>query len=316
MKIADAPLPTFPLPPVPAVADGPAVPRVADYITLVKPRLALMVQFTVAAAFLLAAGGQPDWLLLVHTLAGTTLVAYGASVLNQLLERDTDALMERTRNRPLPAGRVRPLDALRFGALLSAAGVVWLAVLVNPLTSLLAVITLGSYVFAYTPLKRRTTVNTAVGAVSGALPPVIGWAGATGQIDLAAGALFLIRLVWQCPHFWAIAWIYRRDYARAGLQMVPVRDRDDGRMTGRLMVNSCLALLPVSLLPALVNAAGPRYALGALVLGTGFLAVAVRFLVRPSDAQARRVLWASLVYLPLILTFVVLDGTLLLFPDG
>jgi protoheme IX farnesyltransferase len=320
MKIIEAPLTTLPLTPPRSLPES-AVPvtrsRLADYVMLAKPRLTLMVLFTVAAGFVLASRGAVNGVLLLNTLLGTALVAAGASALNQLLERGTDARMERTRQRPLPAGRLKPREVLRFGALTACAGFVYLTVAVNPLTGLLAVVTLASYVFAYTPLKRKTTLNTLVGAVPGALPPVMGWAAASGAIGLEAGTLFLILFLWQFPHFWAIAWLYRNDYARAGLRMVPVLDRDGGHMTGRLMVHHCLVLIPASLGPVLLHMAGPRYFLGAVALGAMFLAFALRFLFQPSDRRARHMLWASLVYLPALLTLLIADGGwFLVFPEG
>ncbi len=308
MKLMEAPVTSLPLSrTTPAVEPLPIVrSRLADYLVLVKARLSLMVLFTVAVGFILGAGGTPDWLLLVHTLVGTGLVAAGASALNQLLERDADALMERTQDRPVPAGRIDRSEALRFGVLTSVAGFLYLAILVNPLTSFLAVVTLASYLFAYTPLKRVTAWNTLVGAIPGALPPVMGWAAATGGIDAGAASLFLIVFLWQFPHFWAIAWLYREDYARAGMKMVPILDREEGRMTGRLMVHHCLLLLIAGVVPYLAGMAGQVYFLGATVLGLAFLGFAFRFLLDSSDVRARHVLWASLVYLPVLFTLLLI----------
>lgn len=316
MKTIDAPVTPLPLTvpePLPVTMSLAAVRgRLADYVTLIKPRLSLMVLFTVAAGFIAASGPALDLLLLVHTLAGTALVAFGASVLNQVLERDVDGLMARTRSRPLPAGRLQPGESLRFGVLLACAGLVYLAMVVNPLTSFLAVVTLVSYVFIYTPLKKKTTLNTLIGAVPGALPPVMGWAAASGEIGPEAWSLFLILFLWQFPHFWAIAWLYREDYARAGLRMVPVLDRTGGRMTGRLMIHHCLVLIPASLGPVVFGLSGSRYFLAAVVLGAMFLGCAGWFVLAPSDRRARLVLLASLVYLPLLLTFLLMDGPLML----
>lgn len=316
MKTIDVPAPTIQLPRVAALPEPITLARsrIADYLQLMKPRLTLMVLLTVAVGFVLGSGGSPNVALLVSTILGTALVAIGASALNQLLERETDARMLRTQDRPLPGGRLQPTTVLRFGVLTACAGLIYLTLWVNPLTGLLAVITLGSYVGIYTPLKRRTTLNTLVGAIPGALPPVMGWAAATGQIGAEAGSLFLILFFWQFPHFWAIAWIYKEDYAQAGLRMIPVLDRENGRTTGRLMVQNCLALLAISLLPALFALAGPRYAAGALVLGLAFLACAVRFLLQPSRRRARQMLLASLIYLPIVLLLLLVDGPLLLFP--
>jgi protoheme IX farnesyltransferase len=282
--------------------------RAADYLELTKPRVAVLVLLTVAAGVLLGTASTPDWGLLGHAVLGTALVAAGASALNQLFERDTDALMRRTENRPLPAGRLQPLEVLLFGLGLGIGGVVYLAVaLPQPLAAFVAAVTFVLYVFVYTPLKRRTSLNTLVGAVPGALPPVIGWTAVRGSFDLEAGALFLILFLWQVPHFLAIAWIYRVDYGKAGLCMLPVVDRDGG-ISGRQMVSYCLALISASLLPLLVGGAGLLYLVGALVLGAGFLACAVAFLRRQSLARARAVLRASLVYLPMLLGLLLLDG--------
>ncbi len=282
--------------------------RALDFVELTKPRIAVMVLFTVAAGAVLAGRGAPDLALVVNTLFGTALVAAAASALNQLLERHSDALMRRTENRPLPAGRLQPTEVFVFGAVLAVAGLSWLALTArHPLAVIVAAATLVSYVCLYTPLKRHTTLNTLVGAVPGALPPVIGWTAVTGTIDREIVALFLIMFLWQVPHFLAIAWMYREDYARAGLQMLPVVDAQ-GTMTGRQMLSYCLALIPVSLLPALFHQAGLVYAVGALVLGVGFAISALGFLREKTQTQARRVLHASLLYLPLLLGLLLIEN--------
>jgi protoheme IX farnesyltransferase len=282
--------------------------RVADYLELTKPRIAVVVLFTVAVGYLLAARGGSDLVPLLHTLFGTALVAGGASALNQLLERHSDALMRRTENRPLPAGRLRPVEVLVFGTALGVFGVLYLAVfLPQPWAALVAAFTFVSYVFVYTPLKSRTSLNTLVGAVPGALPPVIGWTAASGGVSLEVVTLFLVIFLWQVPHFLAIAWIYRDDYARAGLRMLPVLDRE-GRVTGCYMITYCLALIPVSLSPGFDGVAGPVYLAGAFLLGLGFLACTVGFARSSSVGQARRVLRASLIYLPALLALLLLDG--------
>jgi protoheme IX farnesyltransferase len=285
-----------------------AHPRVADYLALTKPRVALLVLFTVAAGGLLAAAGSPDWVVLGHTLFGTALVAAGASALNQFLERDSDGLMWRTENRPLPAGRLLPIEVLLFGSLLGAAGIGYLAFMVRqPLAALVAAITFLSYVFVYTPLKRKTTLNTLIGAVPGALPPVIGWLGIRGSFDWEIGSLFVVLFLWQVPHFLAIAWIYREDYRRAGLCMLPVVDRDGG-MSARQMAGYCLALIAASLMPPLVSRAGPLYLAGAVLLGAGFLGFALAFWRQRSLARARGVLRASLIYLPALLALLLIGA--------
>jgi protoheme IX farnesyltransferase len=292
------------------LSEAPSVAptRLADYLELTKPRVSVLVLFTVAAGGWLAARGVPDPAGLLHTLVGTALVAAGASALNQLLERHSDALMQRTENRPLPAGRLQPLEVLVCGLLLGTAGVVYLLVLVRqPLAAGVAALAFGSYVFLYTPLKRKTTLNTLVGAVPGALPPVIGWTAVRGTLDAEAIVLFVILFLWQVPHFLAIAWIFREDYARAGLQMLPVVD-EAGGMTGRQMVSYCLTLIPVSLMPAVLGLAGPIYVVGAFVLGFTFLGYAIGFARSTSTPQARRVLRASLIYLPALLALLVADA--------
>lgn len=282
--------------------------RVLDYVALTKPRIAVLVLFTVGTGALLAGGLAVSFLTVLNAVLGTALVAGGASALNQFLERHTDARMPRTENRPLPAGRLQPAEVLVFGLLLGVAGVLYLALtLSRPWAALLASVTFALYVAVYTPLKPRTALNTLVGAVPGALPPVIGWSAVKGDIGPEAMLLFMIVFLWQIPHFLAIAWIYRAEYARAGLQMLPVVD-PAGDLTGQRMVSYSLVLIPVSLGPALLGHAGWLYLLGALLLGVGFLLSAVGFWLRRTNSQARRVLRASLVYLPALLLLLLLDG--------
>jgi protoheme IX farnesyltransferase len=285
-------------------------PRVADYVELTKPRVAVLVLFTVAAGAFLAGGLQVPFAVVVHAVVGTALVAAGASALNQWIERQTDALMSRTENRPLPSGRLQPLEVFVLGALLALGGLAYLALtLSQPWAALVAAVTLVLYVGVYTPLKRWTTLNTLVGAVPGALPPIIGWCAVRGEITLEAFSLFVILFLWQVPHFLAIAWIYREQYARAGLQMLPVVDRD-GRLTGWNMIAYCLALIPASLTPALLGTAGLSYLGGAVLLGFGFLRCAWGFQRLHSLHQARRVLRASLIYLPGLFALLLLDRVL------
>jgi protoheme IX farnesyltransferase len=290
-------------------AEALPLPRVraADYVSLTKPRIAAMVLVTVAAGALLAGGGTAPLLVLLHAVVGAGLTAAGASALNQWLERDTDALMRRTRRRPLPAGRLQPAEVFVFGVVLAVAGVVYLAVsLPRPAAAVVAALTCASYVGVYTPLKSRTPLNTLVGAVPGAMPPLIGWCAVRGTLSLEAFHLFLLLFLWQVPHFLAIAWVYRDEYARAGLCMLPVRDRD-GRRTARQMVLYCLTLLVATLAPVLTGEAGVVYLAGALVLGLGFLASALAFWRGRSDALARVVVRASLVYLPAMFALLLLD---------
>jgi len=285
-----------------------APPRLADYLELLRPKVSLLVLFTVAAGVYLAANGAPEAAVLLHAVLGTALVAAGASSLNQYLERHSDALMQRTENRPLPAGRMQPAVVLSLGIGLTAVGLTYLAVsLRQPLTAGMAAFTFATYVFLYTPLKRLTPLNTLVGAVPGAMPPVIGWTAVRGSIDAQAMALFLIVFLWQVPHFLAIAWIYREQYARAGLQMLPVVDRQGAR-TSRQMVRYCLALIPVSLLPTVLGMAGPLYLVGAVLLGLFFLRSAFGFAQSSSVRAARVVLRTSLVYLPALLFLLLVDG--------
>jgi protoheme IX farnesyltransferase len=281
--------------------------RVADYLELTKPKIAILVLFTVAAGGWLAGLRDGDGMVLLHTVCATALIAGGASALNQLLERHSDALMSRTENRPLPAGRLHPVEVLIFGSALGIGGLAYMAAAVRqPLAALVAAVTFVGYVWLYTPLKRVTTLNTLVGAVPGALPPVIGWTAIRGTIGLEAVLMFLILFLWQLPHFLAIAWIYRADYARAGLRMLPVND-SSGVSTSRRMVAFCVALVIVSLLPAFIKP-GMLYPLGALGLGAMFLASTLSFARRSSDLQAKRVLRASLIYLPLLMTLLLLQG--------
>jgi protoheme IX farnesyltransferase len=280
--------------------------RSADFLALTKPRLNLLVLITTLGGLYL---GAPDGVapaLLFHTLVGTALVAGGASALNQVWERDTDGLMRRTRLRPVPDGRLRPGEGAGFGVLLSTAGLIQLFAGVNIASALVAAATLGSYILLYTPLKRRTWLSTLIGAVPGALPPVIGWAAATGGVNLAGMTLFGIVFFWQIPHFLAIAWLYREDYARAGLPLLPVVE-PDGASTGRQATAYAIGLVPISLAPAIAGLAGPVYVSVAVVLGTGLVALSALFARDRSTAAARRLFFASIVYLPLLWTVLVAD---------
>ncbi|MEK7783631.1 MAG: heme o synthase [Candidatus Binatota bacterium] len=284
--------------------------RALDFLELTKPRVALMVLVTTFVGFYLGSEPLAGYLRLIETLVGTALAAGGTLALNQFLERDADALMERTRHRPLPDGRVQPTEALLFGVLLAAAGLLILALAVNMLSALVTAAIVGSYLFVYTPLKQRSSLCGVIGAVPGALPPLIGWAAASGGLNVEAWVLFAIMFLWQIPHTLAIARIYRDDFARAGIQFLPVVE-SDGWTTGRQVITHSLALLAVSLLPTLLGLAGSVYFLVALFLGSGFLACAVRLAVSPSPASARRLLFASLIYLPLLLVVMALDRVVL-----
>jgi protoheme IX farnesyltransferase len=274
----------------------------ADIVELAKPRITLMVVVTAGIGILLASGGRVPMELLI----GTGLVAAGSAALNHVLERDIDALMRRTADRPLPAGRMSPDLALTIGVGLAVAGLVELALGVNLTTALLGAAALAGYVFVYTPLKKISPLATVVGAVPGAIPPMMGWAAVTESLDPGAWVLFAILFLWQLPHFLAIAWMCREDYARAGLPMLPVI-QPDGRSTARQMVLYGAALLPVSLLPSTLGLTGATYFLGAMGLGLFFLAMCVGFAVSLSALAARRVLLTSVLYLPAVLAVMVLD---------
>ncbi len=280
--------------------------RAADFVALTKPRLNLLVLVTaVASVYLAAPGGLPAAIVL-HTLVGTALVAGGAAALNQIWERDTDALMARTRTRPVPSGRLRVGESLWFALALSAAGLLELAAGVNVLCAAVAALTLATYVFAYTPLKRRTSLATLVGAVPGALPPVIGWTAAGEGVTLPALVLFGIVFFWQMPHFLAIAWLYRDEYAAAGIPLLPVLE-PDGRRTGRQALLYAAALWPVSLMPTLVGLAGGFYIAVATLLGCALVALAARFARERSTTAARRLFLFTIVYLPLLWGALVTD---------
>jgi len=277
-----------------------------DLVALTKPRVVLMVLVTTLMGYDVALTGPADYLRMIHLLIGSLLAAGGTLALNQYGERDLDARMDRTRARPLPAGRLQPLEAWLFGVALTLVGTAYLAALVNPLVALVTLATTILYLFAYTPLKRRTPLCTLVGAVAGALPPVAGWAAARGDVAPGAWVLFAILFLWQLPHTLAIARLYRDDYARAGVRVLPVVD-PDGASTERQVVLSCVALVSVSLLPAVAGWTGPIYLAGALVLGLAFSAVGVEQALVPSPRAARHVLLASLIYLPLLLGLMAFD---------
>jgi protoheme IX farnesyltransferase len=291
----------------PAASSRPATAGTAlDYLALTKPRLNLLVVFTSAVGYHLAVPAADSYQPMALTALGTALVAGGAAVLNQLYERDTDALMLRTRLRPLPAGRVTPGDARTFGAALAVAGISLLALGANLLAAFLALATLVSYIGIYTPMKRRSPASTLVGAVPGALPALIGWAAAHNAATIGGWALFAIVFLWQIPHFMAIAWMYRDDYARAGFPMLPVIE-PDGRRAGRQAVLFTAALLPASLLPVAAGIAGAVYVGVAVVLGLALLAAAVRFAAARSDDSARLLFYGSITYLPLLFAAMILS---------
>lgn len=281
----------------------------ADLAELAKLRLNFLVVFTTAAGFLLAEPAPVRWALLVHAVLGTVLLAAGAAALNQVVERERDALMRRTADRPIPAGRVEPFHGLLFGVGLGLLGMAYLALAVNWLTALLGALTLAIYVFVYTPLKRHSSLATIVGAIPGAIPPMMGVTAATGAIGLLGWALFGVLFFWQMPHFLAIAWLYRSDYTRGGFPVLTAAD-PSGERTARQMILYAAALLPVSLLPAVLGISGLAYLVGALLMGLGFLACAIAFAKKPDAPTARRVLLVSVLYLPVLLLMMVLGRTL------
>src|SRR5213593_2698226 len=273
---------------------------VSDLAELVKARLTLLVLLTTAVGFYLGAEPPIDYIALFHVVFGTAAAAAGAAALNQWWERRADALMRRTRTRPIPAGRMRPLQAFILGIALSVFGVGYLAIVCNALSAALAAITIAIYILAYTPLKRDSNANTAVGAIPGAIPPMIGWAAARGSIGAGAWSLFAIVFLWQLPHFFAIAWMYREDYSRAGVRMISSDDRS-GERSASQSVFFCILLLVTAGLPAFLGVATFVYLGFELLLGGLFTAVAMRFLRMPTPSAARSLFIASIVYLPLLL---------------
>lgn len=285
---------------VPVVPATELRTRLGDYVTLAKPGITVMVTITAAVGFYVASHGAFDWKLFLHLVGGTLLSSAGAAAFNMLMERHLDARMDRTKARPLAAGRMAPVEAAVFGGVLCAAGLAWLAIGTNLLTAALSAATMVSYLVLYTPLKTRSSVCTLVGAIPGALPPVMGWAAARGSLEIGAWVLFLILFFWQLPHFLALAWMYREDYARAGFPMLSVEE-PTGASSGRQVVLQTLALVVVSLLPFGFQMAGDGYLIAALVLGTGFLGFGVAFATNRSRTRASRLFLASITYLPLLL---------------
>jgi protoheme IX farnesyltransferase len=280
--------------------------RVNAYVELTKPRITFLIALTSAAGFALASRGSINYISLTSALFGIALLSSGIATLNQYLERDLDALMRRTAGRPLPSGKLLPWEALAFGIGLTALAEIYLLVLVNPLSALLGLTVIAGYLFGYTPLKTRTSLSTMVGAFPGAVPPLIGWTAARGTLDLEGWVLFAILFLWQFPHFLAIAWMYREDYSRAGILMLPVIE-PEGRVTAQQIVVYTLMLIPISLLPAVLGMSGKVYLYGAIVLGLAFLYSSIRAAFSLSRQQARRLLLASVLYLPLLFILMVLD---------
>jgi heme o synthase len=280
--------------------------RLLAYLDLTKPRITFLIVLTAAAGFCLGAKGRLDYLQFTHAMLGIALLSSGIATLNQYMERELDALMRRTMTRPLPSGKLVPLEAFVFGSALTMIAEVYLLLLVNPLTALFGLFVIAGYLCMYTPLKTRTTLSTAVGAFPGALPPLMGWTAASGEVTTGAWVLFAILFLWQFPHFLAIAWMYREDYGRAGIRMLPVVE-PEGRVTGQQIVVYTLMLLPVSLLPTLLGISGRVYFYGAIVLGLLFLFSSISAALSKTRQQARRLLLASVLYLPLLFGLMVLN---------
>jgi protoheme IX farnesyltransferase len=280
--------------------------RAAAYVELTKPRITSLIVLTSAAGFSLGSRGAVNYLTFAHAMIGIALLSSGIATLNQFMERDLDGLMRRTENRPLPSGRLVPFEALWFGIMLTVGAELYLALSVNVLTAVMGLTVITGYLFLYTPLKTRTSLSTAVGAFPGAMPPLMGWTAARGEVDVAAWVLFAILFLWQFPHFLAIAWMYREDYGRAGIRMLPVVE-PDGRVTGQQIILYSLMLLPVSLLPTFLGISGRFYFFAALMLGLLFLASSIRAALSKSNQHARQLLLASVLYLPLLFGVMVLN---------
>jgi protoheme IX farnesyltransferase len=287
-----------------SVAAEPSRP--ALFLALTKPDVTFLVVMTTAAGYALGTEGPLDWLRMAHAVFGTTLIAAGTSALNHYMERDTDALMRRTASRPLPSGQLQPREALWFGVSLLVTGALYLALASNALATLLGILTSAAYLCVYTPLKRKTTLATFVGAFPGAVPPLIGWAAARGTITVDAWILFAVLFLWQFPHFDAISWVYREDYRRAGIQMLPVVD-PEGRRTFREILLTAALLVPVSLLPAVTGLVGAHYFFGALVLGIMLVEVCLWTAAAKSNIRAKWLMHATVLHLPLLLGLLIYD---------
>lgn len=281
--------------------------KISAYVELTKPRITFLIVLTAAAGFCLGARGPLSYVSLLHAMVGIALLSSGIATLNQFMERDLDALMRRTALRPLPTGKLSALEALVFGISLTVVSEIYLLLLVNPLTAMFGLTVVAGYLFFYTPLKTRTTLSTVVGAFPGAMPPLMGWTAARGELGAGAWVLFAILFLWQFPHFLAIAWMYREDYKRAGILMLPVVE-PDGRLTAQQIIVFTLMLLPVSLLPTAIGISGSVYFVGALLLGLGFLYSSISAAFSKSRQQARRLLLASVIYLPLLFALMVINS--------
>lgn len=280
--------------------------KMLAYVELTKPRIAFMLVLTAAAGFFVGSNQSLNYVLFANAMIGIALLAFGVATLNQWLERHTDRLMKRTAGRPLPAGRLGSAEALIFGILQCTVAEIYLAVLVNPLTAFLGLIVIVGYVLLYTPLKTRTTISTAIGAIPGAMPPLMGWTSAANEISIGAWSLFVLLFLWQFPHFFAIAWIYKEDYSRAGILMLPVVEAD-GKLTARQIVLFSIMLVPVSFAPFFFGFAGPIYLAGAAVLGLWFLFESFRAARGRTAEKAKRLMFVTILYLPLIFGLLVAD---------
>ena len=281
--------------------------RISAFVELTKPRIAVMLVLTAAAGFFLGSVGSVDLVVFLNTMIGIAVLAFGVATLNQWYERQTDRLMERTAERPLPSGKISPNEALIFGLLQCAVAEVYLYFLVNPLTAFLGLTVIVGYVLLYTPLKTRTSASTAIGAIPGAMPPLMGWTAASNEITLGAWTLFVLLFLWQFPHFFAIAWMYREDYKRAGILMLPVVE-NDGALTARQIVLFAVMMVPVSFAPFFLGISGIIYLVGAALLGIWFLWVSIRAARSKSVDMARKLMFATILYLPLIFGLMVLNS--------
>jgi len=277
-----------------------------DYFDLSKPGIGFYSLITTFTAFWMASNGKIDFMLLLHTIIATGLVTAGGGALNQVIEIQEDTEMRRTEKRPLPAGRVSHTSGLLFGVVTSILGTAYLLIAVNPLSALLAILTLAGYLFIYTPSKKITSLSTVIGAFPGAIPILIGWVAVTGSVDLRGWTLFAILFLWQIPHFLAIAWMYRKDYARAGFPMLTVIE-PEGISAAHQSLNYLIALVPISLFPTRLGLTGNIYFIGALILGIGFLASAVMVAIKRTNSSARQMLFASIIYLPILLVLMIVD---------
>lgn len=280
--------------------------KLAAYLELTKPRIAFMLVLTSAAGFYLGSNGNFNFTLFINSVIGITLLAFGVATLNQFIERKTDALMERTANRPLPTGKITPSEALIFGVLQCVVAELYLLFLVNGLTAALGLVVIVGYVLLYTPLKTKTSASTAIGAIPGAMPPLMGWTAAANEIMLGAWILFALLFLWQFPHFLAIAWMYRKQYANAGIKMLPVVE-PEGKITARQIVIFTILLLPVSVAPYFFGVSGVIYLVGASLLGLWFLWTSIQAARAKSDEMARKLLLVSVMYLPIIFALMVFN---------